>query len=173
MDGLYSFLIFVVIIVINMLFQRAKNKARYQKRKLPPKVYKEDFPPEQEKNPTRGERPLDYMMVRPKAQNVDKTEVYTESEIVEEKISVEPQKDDVNNIYQEYLKQKEQQLHHKEMKDYIQNTEIKSTDEKKKVQIDIAHESIMNAIMYAQVLEMPKSIYYLKRYGIKRIIHKD
>ena len=48
-----------------------------------------------------------------------------------------------------------------------------STDEKKKVQIDIAHESIMNAIMYAQVLEMPKSVYYLKRYGIKRIIHKD
>ena len=64
-------------------------------------------------------------------------------------------------------------MHHKEVKDYIQKTEIKSTDEKKKVQIDIAHESIMNAIMYAQVLEMPKSIYYLKRYGIKRIIHKD
>ena len=43
----------------------------------------------------------------------------------------------------------------------------------KKIQIDIEKEHIIKAITYAQVLEQPKSLQYLKRFGIKRVIHKD
>lgn len=170
MDDVYSFLFFIAIIVINIVFQNAKKKSRRTKQKLPPIEPPKDLPNRQENLPSAENRTLDYMMAKPKAENnkKDTTVIYTEPEFIKEER--EPQ---FSNVYQEYLKQKEAHLRREAETDYMQSTKTQSDDTKKKMQIDIAHEHIMNAIMYAQVLETPKSIHYLKRYGIRRIIHKD
>ena len=51
--------------------------------------------------------------------------------------------------------------------------EIKYLGNNNNLQIDIEKKHIMQAITYAQVLERPKSLEYLKRFGIRRIVHKD
>lgn len=57
--------------------------------------------------------------------------------------------------------------------DFIQQQEIKSLGNSNNLQIDIEKKHIMQAITYAQVLEQPKSLEYLKRFGIRRVVHKD
>lgn len=57
--------------------------------------------------------------------------------------------------------------------DFIQQQEIKSLGNSNNLQIDIEKKHIMQAITYAQVLERPKSLEYLKRFGIRRVVHKD
>lgn len=57
--------------------------------------------------------------------------------------------------------------------DFIQQQEIKSLGNNNNLQIDIEKKHIMQAITYAQVLEQPKSLEYLKRFGIRRVVHKD
>lgn len=170
MEDLLSFLFFVAIIVLNGLFQNARRKARRQNQPppIPPDLSKEPQP-----QSAKSERTLDYMMAKPQ-ESYDKPAVYTEPEFIPETVKEEPAVQyDINNVYQEYLQQKKQYRQENASTDYIQRTQIRSADTKKKMQIDIERENIMNAIMYAQVLEMPKSVYYLKRYGIKCIIHKD
>ena len=170
MEDLLSFLFFVAIIVLNGLFQNARRKARRQNQPPPIPL---DLPKEPQPQPVKSERTLDYMMAKPQESH-DKPVVYTEPEFILEPVKEEPVVQyDINNVYQEYLQQKKQYRQENAPTDYIQRTQIRSADTKKKMQIDIERENIMNAIMYAQVLEMPKSVYYLKRYGIKRIIHKD
>ncbi|WP_303997459.1 hypothetical protein [Megamonas hypermegale] len=170
MEDLLSFLFFVAIIVLNGLFQNARRKACRQSQ--PPPI-PPDLPKEPQPQPAKSERTLDYMMAKPQESH-DKPVVYTEPEFIPDPVKEEPAVQyDINNVYQEYLQQKKQYRQENAPTDYIQRTQIRSADTKKKMQIDIERENIMNAIMYAQVLEMPKSVYYLKRYGIKRIIHKD
>ncbi len=57
--------------------------------------------------------------------------------------------------------------------DYVRQGEIKSNEKERKIKINIEKQQIMQAITYAQVLEQPKSITYLKHFGIKRITRKD
>lgn len=166
MEDLLSFLFFIAIVVLNGLFQNYKRKTRRQNQP-PPNL--PDLPKKIPQQSPKPERTLDYMMAQPKEKNTASV-IYTEPEFIKE----EPVNQyDINNVYQEYLQKKESYQKENTVADYIKRTQIQSTDTKKKMQIDIEREHIMNAIMYAQVLEMPKSVYYLKRYGIKRIIHKD
>lgn len=164
MEDLYSFLFFVAIIVLNGLFQNAKRKARKKKTNLPPPQDMPQIPKQKQKQ----EQTLDYMMAKP-TQKQTVEAIYTEPEFIKEEPVIQR---DINNVYQEYLKRNDEYQKNKD-KDYIQQTQIETNDTKKKMQINIEREHIMNAIMYAQVLEMPKSVYYLKRYNIRRIIHKD
>lgn len=113
------------------------------------------------------------MMAKPKVNN-DNIEIVA-NDLQQEKINdltqyIDKYEQDLQNRYQEKLKQNRTNL---QAKDFIQQTEIKAVDKDKKIQIDIEKEHIIKAITYAQVLEQPKSLQYLKRFGIKRVIHKD
>ena len=106
--------------------------------------------------------------------NNDNIEIVA-NDLQQEKINdlaqyIDKYEQDLQNRYQEKLKQNRTNL---QAKDFIQQTEIKAVDKDKKIQIDIEKEHIIKAITYAQVLEQPKSLQYLKRFGIKRVIHKD
>ena len=112
-------------------------------------------------------------MAKPKVNN-DNIEIVA-NDLQQEKINdlaqyIDKYEQDLQNRYQEKLKQNRTNL---QAKDFIQQTEIKAVDKDKKIQIDIEKEHIIKAITYAQVLEQPKSLQYLKRFGIKRVIHKD
>ena len=113
------------------------------------------------------------MMAKPKVNN-DNIEIVA-NDLQQEKINdltqyIDKYEQDLQNRYQEKLKHNRTNL---QAKDVIQQTEIKAVDKDKKIQIDIEKEHIIKAITYAQVLEQPKSLQYLKRFGIKRVIHKD
>lgn len=113
------------------------------------------------------------MMAKPKVNN-DNIEIVA-NDLQQEKINdlaqyIDKYEQDLQNRYQEKLKHNKTNL---QAKDFIQQTEIKAVDKDKKIQIDIEKENIIKAITYAQVLEQPKSLQYLKRFGIKRVIHKD
>lgn len=113
------------------------------------------------------------MMAKPKVNN-DNIEIVA-NDLQQEKINdltqyIDKYEQDLQNRYQEKLKHNRTNL---QAKDFIQQTEIKAVDKDKKIQIDIEKEHIIKAITYAQVLEQPKSLQYLKRFGIKRVIHKD
>ena len=113
------------------------------------------------------------MMAKPKVNN-DNIEIVA-NDLQQEKINdlaqyIDKYEQDLQNRYQEKLNQNRTNL---QAKDFIQQTEIKAVDKDKKIQIDIEKEHIIKAITYAQVLEQPKSLQYLKRFGIKRVIHKD
>ena len=113
------------------------------------------------------------MMAKPKVNN-DNIEIVA-NDLQQEKINdlaqyIDKYEQDLQNRYQEKLKQNRTNL---QAKDFIQQTEIKAVDKDKKIQIEIEKEHIIKAITYAQVLEQPKSLQYLKRFGIKRVIHKD
>ena len=106
--------------------------------------------------------------------NNDNIEIVA-NDLQQEKINdlaqyIDKYEQDLQNRYQEKLKHNKTNL---QAKDFIQQTEIKAVDKDKKIQIDIEKENIIKAITYAQVLEQPKSLQYLKRFGIKRVIHKD
>ena len=113
------------------------------------------------------------MMAKQRGNN-DNIEIVA-NDLQQEKINdlaqyIDKYEQDLQNRYQEKLKQNRTNL---QAKDFIQQTEIKAVDKDKKIQIDIEKEHIIKAITYAQVLEQPKSLQYLKRFGIKRVIHKD
>lgn len=150
-----------------------------QKRRAQKKKQRQDFPDIYD-NPSprpKEEKNLDYMMAKPKIRDV---------KLNDENIQIDLNKENIDrlanhineNEYEQILQNKYQEKLNQnknisQAKDYIQQTEIKAIDKDKKIQIDIEKEHIMNAIMYAQVLEQPKSLQYLKRFGIRRIVHKD
>lgn len=158
MEGLAPFLLFLFFMIINIYTG--------QKRREPKKKQKQEFPDIYDNPPPRQnrEKNLDYMMAKPKVNN-DNIEI----------VANDLQQEKINDLAQ-YIDKYEQDLQNRtnlQAKDFIQQTEIKAVDKDKKIQIDIEKEHIIKAITYAQVLEQPKSLQYLKRFGIKRVIHKD
>lgn len=158
MEGLAPFLLFLFFMIINIY---TGQKRREQKKKQ-----KQEFPDIYDNPPPRQNRKrnLDYMMAKPKVNN-DNIEI----------VANDLQQEKINDLAQ-YIDKYEQDLQNRtnlQAKDFIQQTEIKAVDKDKKIQIDIEKEHIIKAITYAQVLEQPKSLQYLKRFGIKRVIHKD
>lgn len=161
-------MLFVLFMIINIY---ANTKRREQKKQTPqnfPKKYNNPKPQEQ-KN-------LDYMMAKPKINDIDKnneiTKINSKNNTVNSSI---PSFNEYGQVLQNnYLtKTTTNNEISPPLKDYIQQTEIQTSNKEKNIQINIEHEHIFKAIMYAQVLEQPKSFSYLKRFGIKRIIHKD
>ncbi len=191
MDNLKEFfpiLFFVLWFVFSLLGKSKKKQSGQTGNDLPehippqplPEKRNEDIPPQSSR---KSKRSLDYMMAKPKRKQ---DTVYREEqplEIAVDDISVlsktEPQKETVaehmNNVYQDYLDRRKLRNFEQEdeILDAIQAGEIKSTDKKEKLRINIEKQQIMQAITYAQVLEQPKSLQYLKRFGIKRVVHKD
>jgi hypothetical protein len=158
MEGLAPFLLFLFFMIINIYTG--------QKRREPKKKQKQEFPDIYDNPPPRQNRKrnLDYMMAKPRGNN-DNIEI----------VANDLQQEKINDLAQ-YIDKYEQDLQNRtnlQAKDFIQQTEIKAVDKDKKIQIDIEKEHIIKAITYAQVLEQPKSLQYLKRFGIKRVIHKD
>lgn len=158
MEGLAPFLLFLFFMIINIY---TGQKRREQKKKQ-----KQEFPDIYDNPPPRQNRKrnLDYMMAKPRGNN-DNIEI----------VANDLQQEKINDLAQ-YIDKYEQDLQNRtnlQAKDFIQQTEIKAVDKDKKIQIDIEKEHIIKAITYAQVLEQPKSLQYLKRFGIKRVIHKD
>ena len=158
MEGLAPFLLFLFFTIINIYTG--------QKRREPKKKQKQEFPDIYDNPPPRQNRKrnLDYMMAKPRGNN-DNIEI----------VANDLQQEKINDLAQ-YIDKYEQDLQNRtnlQAKDFIQQTEIKAVDKDKKIQIDIEKEHIIKAITYAQVLEQPKSLQYLKRFGIKRVIHKD
>lgn len=159
MEGLAPFLLFLFFMIINIYTGQKRREQKKKQKQEFPDIY-DNPPPRQNKK-----RNLDYMMAKPKVNNDN-------IEIVANDLQqyIDKYEQDLQNRYQEKLKQNRTNL---QAKDFIQQTEIKAVDKDKKIQIDIEKEHIIKAITYAQVLEQPKSLQYLKRFGIKRVIHKD
>ncbi len=191
MDNLKEFfpiLFFVLWFVFSLLGKSKKKPSGQTGNDLPEYIPPQPSPEEQygdvPKQKEKGKRSLDYMMTKPKRK---RDAVYTEeqpTELAASETTVvlpkpEPSRETVaehmNNVYQDYLDRRK--LHNfereDEIVDAIQAGEIKSTDKKEKLRINIEKQQIMQAITYAQVLEQPKSLQYLKRFGIKRVVHKD
>lgn len=188
MEGLAPFLFFIALIIINVIAGSAKRKKRQQQQQQQMPEQAQEVPQAQEQSAPvestepKQTRPLDYMMSKPKgSENPDKVSykepvqtIVINSPSNYQEISVDKQdlSWQANDKYQTYLerarlKQDEQQ----DNPDVIRNSEI--SDKNKKLAISIEKQQIMQAITYAQVLEQPKSLAYLKRFGIKRVVHKD
>lgn len=158
MEGLAPFLLFLFFMIINIYTGQKRREQKKKQKQEFPDIY-DNPPPRQNKK-----RNLDYMMAKPKVNN-DNIEI----------VANDLQQEKINDLTQ-YIDKYEQDLQNRtnlQAKDFIQQTEIKAVDKDKKIQIDIEKEHIIKAITYAQVLEQPKSLQYLKRFGIKRVIHKD
>lgn len=158
MEGLAPFLLFLFFMIINIYTGQKRREQKKKQKQEFPDIY-DNPPPRQNKK-----RNLDYMMAKPKVNN-DNIEI----------VANDLQQEKINDLAQ-YIDKYEQDLQNRtnlQAKDFIQQTEIKAVDKDKKIQIDIEKEHIIKAITYAQVLEQPKSLQYLKRFGIKRVIHKD
>ncbi len=185
MDNLKEFfpiLFFVLWFVFSLLGKSKKKPPEQTGNDLP--EYIPPQPRDSSQPRSKGKRSLDYMMAKPKQKQDD---VYMEE--VPEQIVItettmnssrqEPLRETVaehmNNVYQDYLgRHKLRDFERTDEKlDAIQAGEIKSVDKKEKMRINIEKQQIMQAITYAQVLEQPKSLQYLKRFGIKRVVHKD
>ncbi len=191
MDNLkeiFPILFFVLWFVFSLLGKSKKKPPEQTGNDLPEYIPPQPSPREESRDSSqpksKGKRSLDYMMAKPKQKQDD---VYTEE--VPEQIVItetmmnssrqEPLRETVaehmNNVYQDYLgRHKLRDFERTDEKlDAIQAGEIKSVDKKEKMRINIEKQQIMQAITYAQVLEQPKSLQYLKRFGIKRVVHKD
>lgn len=158
MEGLAPFLLFLFFMIINIYTGQKRREQKKKQKQEFPDIY--DNPPPRQNR----EKNLDYMMAKPKVNN-DNIEI----------VANDLQQEKINDLAQ-YIDKYEQDLQNRtnlQAKDFIQQTEIKAVDKDKKIQIDIEKEHIIKAITYAQVLEQPKSLQYLKRFGIKRVIHKD
>lgn len=169
MEGLAPFLLFLFFMIVNIYTSQKRREQKKKQRQEFPDIYDNPLPrPKKEKN-------LDYMMAKPKIKDVNLNDRNVQIDLNKENVDKLANR---TNEYEQILQNKYQEKLHQnknisQAKDYIQQTEIKAIDKDKKIQIDIEKEHIMNAIMYAQVLEQPKSLQYLKRFGIKRIVHKD
>lgn len=158
MEGLAPFLLFLFFMIINIYTGQKRREQKKKQKQEFPDIY--DNPPPRQNR----EKNLDYMMAKPKVNN-DNIEI----------VANDLQQEKINDLAQ-YIDKYEQDLQNRtnlQAKDFIQQTEIKAVDKDKKIQIDIEKEHIIKAITYAQVLEQPKSLQYLKQFGIKRVIHKD
>lgn len=169
MEGLAPFLLFLFFMIVNIYTSQKRREQKKKQRQEFPDIY--DNPPPRPKK----EKNLDYMMAKPKIKDVNLNDRNVQIDLNKENVDKLANR---TNEYEQILQNKYQEKLHQnknisQAKDYIQQTEIKAIDKDKKIQIDIEKEHIMNAIMYAQVLEQPKSLQYLKRFGIKRIVHKD
>lgn len=170
MEGLAPFLLFVLFMILNIYTGKKRQEQRKRQQQENPEIY--NNPPTTSKN----KKNLDYMMAKPTTKEImlDKESIL--QNLKQQKIDSSAQYIDeytcsLSNNHQEKFILPPKNF--SPTKDYIQQTEIKNLDKEKTIQIDIEREHIMNAIMYAQVLEQPKSLAYLRRFGIKRIIHKD
>lgn len=191
-DSLGPFIFFIIWMAASIL--KASKKKKQQRRppageepvifdqqpepKQPPII---TAPPQQEQ-PAEQHKTLDYMMAKPKADEPEDAHIYRESgpqhtaaaEIPASAADVLAQ---VQDDYKNYLAQQrfaaevKADAPEKEL-DYIQRTEIAS-EQAAGLRISIEKQQITQAITYAQVLEQPKSLQYLRRFGIRRVIHKD
>lgn len=169
MEGLAPFLLFLFFMIVNIYTSQKRREQKKKQRQEFPDIY-DNLPPRPKK-----EKNLDYMMAKPKIKDVNLNDRNVQIDLNKENVDKLANR---TNEYEQILQNKYQEKLHQnknisQAKDYIQQTEIKAIDKDKKIQIDIEKEHIMNAIMYTQVLEQPKSLQYLKRFGIKRIVHKD
>lgn len=184
MEGLAPFLFFIALIIINVLAGSAKKKRQQQQQQLPPDMeeptHREDIPiqikmPQQTSEAPK--RPLDYMMSKPqrKRQTPEPTQtisINTPTQYQEIPVDTQELSWQANDKYQAYLQRnKFKQEIKQDNPDVIRANEI--SDKQRKLAINIEKQQIMQAITYAQVLEQPKSLQYLKRFGIKRVMHKD
>lgn len=170
MEGLGPFLVFIAIMFVNVYTSNKRKKQKGQA-KIPSEiainteVKTKQVPPNTKKH-------LDYMMAKPKDIK-DKSDnepiIFTSVE--------EPKAEKINIFNVQDKKQivEDESLYKKDIdnQDVIEQTEIKTAKQNSPVHIDIEKENIMKAVMYAQVLERPKSLDYLKRFGIYRQTHKD
>ena len=131
MEGLAPFLLFLFFMIINIYTG--------QKRREPKKKQKQEFPDIYDNPPPRQNRKrnLDYMMAKPRGNN-DNIEIVA-NDLQQEKINdlaqyIDKYEQDLQNRYQEKLKQNRTNL---QAKDFIQQTEIKAVDKDKKNQKDI------------------------------------
>ncbi len=125
---------------------------------------------------------LDYMMSKPKADKAQ--DVYRETEPENAAADKLPDLDteaqqavwqQMQDDYKDYLAQQRFAAEVKadsSDKDYIQQTEI-SSEQAARLRISIEKQQIIQAVTYAQVLEQPKSLLYLKRFGVRRVLHRD
>lgn len=193
-DSLGPFIFFIIWMAASILKASKKKK---QQRRPPageePVIFEQQTEPKQppiitapmphQEQPAEQHRTLDYMMAKPKEDRRDEAQVYRESEpqrtataeeIPDSAADVLAQ---VQDDYKNYLAQQrfaaevKADAPEKEL-DYIQRTEIAS-EQAAGLRISIERQQITQAITYAQVLEQPKSLQYLRRFGIRRVIHKD
>lgn len=196
MEGLAPFLFFILLIIFNIIAGSARKKKRQQQQQQnqqqepnqpaqveqpqqPVEIQQQEQPQQPPSEPTR---PLDYMMSKPKNEQqpaeapqpepvqtivIDTPNQYQEIPVDKEDLSWQVQDKYKSYLERTRLKQDEQI----DNPDVIRDSEI--SDKTSKININIEKQQIMQAITYAQVLERPKSLQYLKRFGIKRIVHKD
>lgn len=156
--------------ILNIYTGKKRQEQRKRQQQENPEIY--NNPP----TTSKTKKNLDYMMAKPATKEITLDKEFIPENLEQQKI------DSLTQYINEYTSSlsnnhKEKftlsQKNFSSTKDYIQQTEIKALDKEKTIQIDIEREHIINAIMYAQILEQPKSLAYLKRFSIKRIIHKD
>lgn len=138
--------------------------------------------PQQQEQTAEQHKTLDYMMAKPKEDKPEDARIYRESEPQHTAAAEKPDAaaDVLAQVQDDYKNYLAQQRFAAEVKadapekelDYIRRTEIAS-EQAAKLRISIEKQQITQAITYAQVLEAPKSLQYLKRFGIRRVIHKD
>lgn len=170
MEGLGPFLVFIAIMFVNVY---TSNKRKKQKRQsqIPSDVAINTQAKTKEITPNTKKH-LDYMMAKPKTVKVKSATaqpVFTDKE--------EPLVENITivNIQDKNQVVVDESLHKKAIinQEIIEQDKTKMPKRDSTVHIDIEKENIMKAIMYAQVLERPKSLDYLKRFGIYRQKHKD
>lgn len=192
MEGLAPFLFFILLIIFNIMAGSARKKKRQQQQQQnqpeqaeqpqqPVEIQQSQQPQQPPSEPTR---PLDYTMSKPKNEQqtveapqpqpepvqtivIDTPNQYQEIPVDKEDLSWQVQDKYKSYLERTRLKQDEQI----DNPDVIRDNEI--SDKTSKININIEKQQIMQAITYAQVLEQPKSLQYLKRFGIKRVVHKD
>ena len=194
MEGLAPFLFFILLIIFNIMAGSARKKKRQQQQQQqeqnqPEQAEQPQQPVEIQQQqpqqpPSEPTRPLDYMMSKPKNEQqpveapqpqpepvqtivIDTPNQYQEIPVDKEDLSWQVQDKYKSYLERTRLKQDEQI----DNPDVIRDSEI--SDKTSKININIEKQQIMQAITYAQVLEQPKSLQYLKRFGIKRVVHKD
>ena len=195
MESLAPFLFFILLIIFNIMAGSARKKKRQQQQQQeqnqpenqPAQAEQPQQPVEIQQQqpqqpPSEPTRPLDYMMSKPKSEQqpveapqpepvqtivIDTPNQYQEIPVDKEDLSWQVQDKYKSYLERTRLKQDEQI----DNPDVIRDSEI--SDKTSKININIEKQQIMQAITYAQVLEQPKSLQYLKRFGIKRVVHKD
>ena len=165
MEGLFSFVFFILLIALNIFMQGAKKKAK-KRQQLP----QQQLPPQQNYPKKIQDISKDLPKKNDKVQNFP--QINTEDislDYIAPKLEPVIIKED---NFKEYLSKKNTLQDNSEV-DFIRQTEIKAMDKEQALKISIEKQQILQAITYAQVLEKPKSLQYLKRFAIKRISHKD
>lgn len=145
MEGLAPFLLFLFFMIINIYTSQKRREQKKKQRQEFPDIYD---------NPTprmNKEKNLDYMMAKPK---VNESNIkFVLDDVQQEKINKLTQN---INVYEQALQNRYQDKNILRTKDFIQQTEIKTIDKDKKIQIDIEKEHVMKAIMYASSLRATK-----------------